>query len=84
MAAALAIGMAGYMGLEGMGFTDAFVNAAMIVSGMGPLTPLTTAGGKIFAGVYGILCSLLLFGVAGLILAPILHRLLHHFHIEDR
>ncbi len=54
--AALAIGMAGYMGFEAMGFIDAFANAAMILSGMGPLTPLHTDGGKIFAGV---LCDIL-------------------------
>jgi hypothetical protein len=79
----LAIGMAGYMGFEDMGFIDAFVNAAMILSGMGPLTPLHTDGGKIFAGFYAIASGLLLFGVAGLILAPVFHRLLHEFHVED-
>ena len=81
--AALAIGMAGYMGFEGMSFIDAFVNAAMILSGMGPLNPLHTDGGKIFAGLYAIFSGLLIFGVAGLILAPVFHRLLHRFHVED-
>ena len=80
---ALAIGMAGYMGFEAMGFIDAFANAAMILSGMGPLTPLHTDGGKIFAGVYAIFCGLLIFGVAGLILAPVFHRILHSFHVAD-
>lgn len=80
---ALAIGMAGYMGFEAMGFIDAFANAAMILSGMGPLTPLLTDGGKIFAGFYAIFCGLLIFGVAGLILAPVFHRILHRFHVED-
>ena len=80
---ALAIGMAGYMGLESMGFIDAFANAAMILSGMGPLTPLLTDGGKIFAGFYALFSGLLIFGVAGLILAPVLHRILHSFHVDD-
>ena len=80
---ALAIGMAGYMGFEAMGFIDAFANAAMILSGMGPLTPLNTDGGKIFAGFYAIFCGLLIFGVAGLILAPVFHRVLHSFHVDD-
>jgi hypothetical protein len=80
---ALAVGMAGYMGFEAMGTIDAFVNAAMILSGMGPLTPLHTDGGKIFAGFYAILCGLLIFGVAGLILAPVFHRILHSFHVDD-
>jgi hypothetical protein len=79
---ALAIGMAGYMGFEAMGFIDAFANAAMILSGMGPLTPLHTDGGKIFAGFYAIFCGLLIFGVAGLILAPVFHRILHSFHVD--
>lgn len=80
---ALAIGMAGYMGFEGMGLVDAFANAAMILSGMGPLTALMTDGGKIFAGLYAIASGLLIFGVAGLVLAPVLHRLLHKFHVQD-
>lgn len=83
IAVTLAIGMAGYMGFEDMGLIDAFVNAAMILSGMGPLTPLHTDGGKIFAGLYAIASGLLLFGVAGLILAPVFHRLLHRFHVQD-
>ncbi len=80
---ATAIGMSGYVGFEGMGLIDAFANAAMILSGMGPLTPLHTDGGKIFAGLYAIFCGLLIFGVAGLILAPVFHRLLHRFHMAD-
>lgn len=84
IAVTLAIGMAGYMGLEDMGLIDAFVNAAMILSGMGPLTPLHSDGGKIFAGFYAIVSGILLFGVAGLILAPVFHRLLHRFHVDDR
>ena len=80
---ALAIGMTGYMGFEAMGFIDAFANAAMILSGMGPLTPLHTDGGKIFAGVYAIFSGMLIFVVAGLILAPVFHRILHRFHVGD-
>jgi hypothetical protein len=81
--AALVIGMAGYMGFEGMGVIDAFANAAMILSGMGPLTPLLTTGGKIFAGLYAIFSGLLIFGIAGLALAPVFHRVLHRFHVEE-
>ena len=80
---ALAIGMAGYMGFEAMGFIDAFANAAMILSGMGPLTPLLTDEGKVFAGLYAIFSGLLIFVVAGLMLAPVFHRILHSFHVDD-
>ena len=82
--AAELIGMAGYAGFEGMNGVDAFVNAAMIMSGMGPVTPLNTDAGKIFAGLYAIFCGLLIFAIAGLVLAPVFHRVLHRFHVEDR
>jgi hypothetical protein len=81
--AALAAGMAGYFWFEDMGPADAFVNAAMILSGMGPLQPLATTGGKIFAGLYAIASGLLIFGIAGLVLAPVFHRLLHRFHVSE-
>ena len=81
-AGGLAIGIAGYAGLEGMSFVDAFVNAAMILSGMGPLGELKTTAGKIFAGSYAILSGLIIVIATGFILAPIFHRVLHHFHVE--
>ena len=83
IAGSLTIGMAGYSGFEGMGWIDAFANAAMILSGMGPLAPLATVGGKIFAGIYAIFSGLLIFGIAGLVLAPVFHRLLHSFHADE-
>jgi hypothetical protein len=79
----LIIGMAGYKGFEGMSVTDAFVNAAMILSGMGPVQPLYTEGGKIFAGLYAILSGIFVFGIAGIALAPVFHRMLHKFHLQD-
>ncbi len=79
----LAIGMLGYAMTEGMAPVDAFVNAAMILSGMGPLATLNTAGGKIFAGVYAIFSGLLIVIASGFVLAPIIHRVLHAFHVEE-
>jgi len=80
----LAIGMAGYAGFEGMSLTDSYVNAAMILSGMGPMGELKTAAGKIFAGSYAIFSGLLLIIATGFVLAPIFHRVLHHFHVESQ
>jgi hypothetical protein len=82
--AAMMLGMAGYGWFEGMDAVDAFANSAMILSGMGPLSPLLTTGGKIFAGLYAIFCGLLFFGIAALVLAPVLHRVLHIFHVNDK
>jgi hypothetical protein len=78
----LAGGMAGYHYLENMEWIDAFANAAMILSGMGPLAPLTTWGGKLFAGVYALYSGLALIVATGVVLAPVLHRLFHRFHVE--
>lgn len=79
----LATGMIGYAASEGMGAVDAFVNAAMILSGMGPVSELKTDGGKLFAGVYAIFSGLFVVIATGFVLAPILHRVLHSFHIEE-
>jgi hypothetical protein len=82
MLGGLLLGMAGYGFFEGMGPADAFVNAAMILSGMGPVTELHTVAGKIFAGSYAIFSGLVLVIGAGFILAPVFHRVLHLFHVE--
>ena len=79
----LLVGMAGYHWFEHMPWIDAFANAAMILSGMGPLRPLETDGGKIFAGIYALYSGLALLGVAGVIFAPALHRFLHRFHLDE-
>jgi hypothetical protein len=78
----LAIGMAGYAAIEGMPLVDAFVNAAMILSGMGPVTELKYPAGKIFAGCYAIFSGLIIVIATGFVLAPIFHRVLHRFHVE--
>ncbi|MGE5818924.1 MAG: hypothetical protein ACM37Z_12920 [Deltaproteobacteria bacterium] len=78
----LLIGMAGYSYFEGMSLPDAYVNAAMILSGMGPLGELKTTAGKIFAGSYAIFSGLIIVIATSFVLAPIFHRVLHHFHVE--
>jgi hypothetical protein len=78
----LLIGMAGYAEFEDMSLADAYVNAAMILSGMGPVGELKTTAGKIFAGSYAIFSGLVIVIATGFVLAPIFHRVLHHFHVE--
>ena len=79
----LGIGMMGYHHFEKMSWIDAFVNAAMILSGMGPVGTLQTEAGKLFAGCYALYSGLALVAIVGIIFAPIIHRFLHKFHLED-
>ncbi len=81
--AALSIGMTGYHFFEGLDWVDAFVNAAMILSGMGPVSQLNTNGGKIFAGCYALFSGLVFITAVGILLAPLAHRALHKFHLES-
>ena len=83
IAASLAIGIAGYMVFEHLAAIDAFLNAAMILSGMGPLHYPATTGGKLFAGIYAIYCGFAVLGIAAVMFAPIVHRLFHRFHIAE-
>jgi len=80
----LAIGMAGYMYFENLDWRDAFLNSAMLLGGMGPVDAPKTHGGKIFAGLYALYAGLVFLIVAGVLLIPVLHRILHHFHWEGR
>jgi hypothetical protein len=79
----LGIGIFGYWYFEDMSFLDALLNASMILGGMGPVAQLRSSGGKIFASAYALFASFVFIAVAGIILAPLLHRLLHRFHIDD-
>src|SRR5207253_8568194 len=75
-------GMAGYHYLEGLSWIDAFANAAMILSGMGPLAPLQTWSGKLFAGLYALYSGLAFILATAIVLGPVVHRVLHRFHLE--
>lgn len=80
----LAIGMVGYRYFfPTLDWADAFVNAAMILSGMGPLAVPETTAAKIFSGVYAIYSGLMLVMSAGVVFAPLLHRFLHKLHVDD-
>jgi len=82
--ASLAAGTVGYHWAAGLGWLDAELNAAMILTGMGPVDPITTDAGKIFASVYALFSGVAFLVAVGVIFAPLLHRLLHTFHLEGR
>jgi hypothetical protein len=82
VAVSLLIGMVGYHELERLNWLDAFLNASMLLGGMGPTDPIHTPAGKLFAGLYALYCGLAVLAVAGLIFAPVFHRFLHRFHLE--
>jgi hypothetical protein len=79
----LGIGMAGYHVFEKMSWLDAFANASMILSGMGPLAPVQSNGGKIFAGCYALFSGIAFLSSVGVIFAPVFHRFIHKFHLES-
>lgn len=79
----LVLGMAGYSHYEGMNTVDAYVNASMILSGMGPVSELHTEGGKIFAGSYALFSGIVFLVVIAIFIAPLFHRFLHSFLIKD-
>jgi len=83
IAGSLGIGMTGYHIFERLPWLDAFLNAAMILSGMGPVATLQTDGGKLFAGCYALFSGIALISIVGIIFAPVVHRFLHKFHLED-
>ena len=83
MALSLGLGMVGYVHYEHWGWRQAFLNSAMLLGGMGPVHPPVTSGGQLFSGLYALYAGLVFLVVAGLLLAPVVHRLLHHFHWED-
>jgi ABC-type glycerol-3-phosphate transport system permease component len=80
---ALFLGMSGYHYFEKMVWIDAFVNAAMILSGMGPIGALATPAGKIFAGCYALFSGLIFILIISIVFAPLIHRYFHKFHLNS-
>lgn len=79
----LAIGVVGYHSFGGIeSWVDCLYNASMILGGMGPVAELKTDAGKVFASAYALYSGVVLLASVGVLLAPALHRILHHFHIE--
>jgi hypothetical protein len=84
LAGSLALGVFGYHFIEGLPWIDALLNASMILGGMGPVDPLRSTGGKLFASFFALYSGLAIISIAGLLLAPLVHRLLHKFHLEGQ
>ncbi|MFT3885616.1 MAG: hypothetical protein QM724_09355 [Flavobacteriales bacterium] len=84
IAISLAIGTAGYMGLAHMRLVDAFLNASMILGGMGPIGDLPNDASKWFASFYALYSGVALLTIVATMLAPTVHRFLHKFHLDER
>jgi hypothetical protein len=80
----LAVGMLGYAVFEHLSALDAFLNAAMLLGGMGPVNVPVTPAGKLFAGCYALYAGLVFVVTAALVLTPVVHRVLHTFHADER
>ena len=76
------IGIVGYRVFEGMSWIDSMLNAAMILGGMGPVNPLRTDAGKLFASFYALFAGIVFLVSVAILMAPLLHRLLHQFHLD--
>jgi len=84
VAFSLAFGMTGYCGFENLSLLDGFLNTAMLLGGMGPVNPPVTDAGKLFAGLFALYSGLVFIVTAALLFTPLLHRLMHHFHWDDK
>jgi hypothetical protein len=82
LSASLVLGIFGYHYFEGLSWLDSLLNASMLLGGMGPLAPLHTVAGKLFASFYALYSGMIILVAAGVMVTPILHRVLHHFHLE--
>ena len=84
LAVSLLFGMWGYQFFENLAWRDAFIKAAKLLGGKGPVNPPQTDGGKLFAGIYALYAGLVFIITAALLFTPILHRVLHKFHWDDK
>src|SRR5437899_11929198 len=81
--AGLAVGVVGYHWIAKLDWVAAFLNASMILTGMGPVVTLTTTGAKIFASLFALFSGIIFISAVTILIAPLLHRLMHKFHVAD-
>ncbi len=79
----LLIGIAGYMSFAGLKLVDALLNASMILAGMGPVDIMISDEAKLFASFFAIYSGLIFLTITAIIISPVVHRILHKFHVED-
>ncbi|MCL4222300.1 MAG: hypothetical protein KJZ65_13125 [Phycisphaerales bacterium] len=84
VAGAIAIGVAGYHWIGGLGWVDSFLNACMILTGMGPVDRMESPASKVFSALYALFSGLVFLTTFAIIIAPVVHRLMHTFHKEGR
>lgn len=84
IAVVLMIGMAGYHYIAGLNWIDSLLEASMILGGMGPVNQLPNDSSKIFASAYALFSGLIFIAVMGLVLSPVVHRILHKFHVDEK
>ena len=83
LSAALGVGVLGYHKWSGLSWIDSLLNASMILTGMGPVAPMNTTIAKLFASGYALFSGVIFLSSVGLVLAPVFHRILHKFHLDD-
>jgi hypothetical protein len=84
IAMALMIGIAGYHFIAGFQWLDSLLEASMILGGMGPIKELANDGAKVFASIYALFSGLIFIGVMGIVLSPVVHRIMHKFHVDEK
>ena len=81
---ALMIGITGYHFIGGFHWIDSLLEASMILGGMGPIKELPTETAKVFASIYALFSGIIFIGVMGIILSPVVHRIMHKFHVDEK
>ena len=83
LSVSLLVGMGGYHWIGDLGWVDALLNASMILTGMGPVSPMPSDAAKLFASAYAVFSGVAFLTTFSILIAPILHRILHRLHLNQ-